>query len=121
MGMVGPGLEEDVVVEVVQLGSRGPTPVTVLLRDMPVHMINELIVRNLVLLPEMGGDLRASGGECKAALPPTADQEAFVLDSTHVFGQAWLPDLELNIVAPAPGMIASEEEHPYDALAPCHG
>ncbi len=37
MGAVGPGLEEDVVVEGVQLSSRGPTPLTVLLRDMPAY------------------------------------------------------------------------------------
>ncbi|KFY94550.1 hypothetical protein V500_03165 [Pseudogymnoascus sp. VKM F-4518 (FW-2643)] len=35
---------------------------------------------------------------------------------TQVFGQAWLPNWELNIVAAAPCMIASEDEHPYDAL-----
>jgi hypothetical protein len=41
-----------------------------------------------------------------------------VLDSTEVFGQAWLPDLELNIVAPASTRISSEDEHPYEALQP---
>ncbi|KFY01548.1 hypothetical protein O988_02689 [Pseudogymnoascus sp. VKM F-3808] len=37
MGAVGPGLEEDIVIESVQLGSRGSTPVTVLLRNMPFY------------------------------------------------------------------------------------
>ncbi|KFY84568.1 hypothetical protein V500_09194 [Pseudogymnoascus sp. VKM F-4518 (FW-2643)] len=37
MGAVGPSLEDDVVAEGVQLGSRGPTPVTVLLRNMPAY------------------------------------------------------------------------------------
>jgi hypothetical protein len=39
-----------------------------------------------------------------------------LLDSTQVFGQAWLPDQELNIVALASSRIASQDEHPYDAL-----
>jgi hypothetical protein len=33
---------------------------------------------NAMLLPEVGGDLRASGREGKAALWPTADQETYV-------------------------------------------
>jgi hypothetical protein len=37
IGAMGPGLEEDIVVESVQLGSRGSTPVTVLLRNMPSY------------------------------------------------------------------------------------
>jgi hypothetical protein len=37
MGTVGPGLEEDIVIESVQLGSRGSTPLTALIRDMPSY------------------------------------------------------------------------------------